>query len=102
MERAKSFPIYFDWEFSTGTGGDFENLVRKLKPRDLENMGTRDIDCSNPGYGMQEENGLILQMEAALKSLDTKLQPWGMDSTYESPDAATQQRETRCFNQIIK
>ncbi len=77
-------PYYFDWEFSTGSGGDFENLVRKLKPRDLENMGFRTIDCHNPGYGMLEENGLELQMEAALKSLDTTVQPWGMDISNDS------------------
>ncbi len=83
----KTIPYYFDWEFSTGAGDDFENLVRKLKPRDLENMGTRPIDCSNPGYGMQDDNGLILQMEAALKSLDTKIQAWGMDISGDSTDA---------------
>jgi hypothetical protein len=86
-------PYYFDWEFSTGAGGDFENLVRKLRPRDLENMGTRPIDCSNPGYGMQEDSGLVLQMEAALKSLDTKVQSWGMDITNESPDATLSQEK---------
>lgn len=75
----KILPYYYDWEFGTGTQGDFEYLVRKLKPTDLENMGTRFIDCSNPGYSMEEE-GLALQMEAALKSLDTEFQPWGMDS----------------------
>lgn len=78
-------PYYYDWEFGTGTKGDFEYLVRKLKPTDLENMGTRPIDCSNPGYGMDEE-GLELQMEAALKSVDTNYQPWGMDRTNESDD----------------
>jgi len=76
----KIIPYYFDWEFSTGTLGSFEKLIRKLKPRDLEKMGTRAINCSNPGYGMQEEEGLELQMEAALKSLDTTYQPWGMDA----------------------
>ena len=76
----QTLPYYYDWEFGTDTKGDFEYLVRKLKPVDLENMGTRLIDCSNPGYGMEEEK-LELQMEAALKSLDTNLQPWGMDST---------------------
>ena len=25
-------PVYFHWEFSTGVGGDFEELARKLKP----------------------------------------------------------------------
>jgi hypothetical protein len=76
----KILPYYYEWEFSTGSLGNFETLVRKLKPRDLENMGTRPIDCSNPGYGMLEEGGLELQMEAALKSLDTTYQAWGMDT----------------------
>ncbi len=76
----KIVPYYYDWEFGTGTEGDFENLVRKLKPRDLERMGMRTIDCSNPGYGMDEAEGLELQMEAALKSLDTEYQSWGMDT----------------------
>lgn len=76
----KILPYYYDWEFSTGTLGGFEQLVRKLKPRDLKNMGTRPINCSNPGYGMQEADGLELQMEAALKSLDTNYQSWGMDA----------------------
>ncbi len=80
----KIIPYYFDWEFSTGTGGDFENLVRKLKPHDFENMGFRNIDCSNPGYGMLEENGLELHMEAALKSLNTNVQQWGMDISNDS------------------
>jgi hypothetical protein len=76
----KILPYYYDWEFSTGTLGSFEKLVRKLKPRDLMNMGTRPINCSNPGYGMHEAEGLELQMEAALKSLDTNYQAWGMDT----------------------
>jgi hypothetical protein len=85
-------PYYYDWEFGTGTEGGFEYLVKKLKPSDLENMGTRLIDCSNPGYGMEDE-GLELQMEAALKSLDTDIQPWGMDSTDESDTHSKEKQE---------
>ncbi len=88
----KIVPYYYDWEFGTDTQGDFEYLVRKLKPTDLENMGTRVIDCSTPGYGMEEE-GLKLQMEAALKSLDTELQPWGMDSTDASDVQSKKKQE---------
>lgn len=88
----KILPYYYEWEFGTGTQGDFENLVRKLKPTDLENMGTRPIDCSNPGYGMEEER-LALQMEAALKSLDTNFQSWGMDSTDESDTLSKNKQE---------
>ncbi len=97
----KTIPYYFDWEFGTGAGGDFENLVRKLKPRTLENMGTRPIDCSNPGYGMQEENELVLQMEAALKSLDTSYQPWGMDSTDNSPDATQSSEKQTTLAELL-
>lgn len=97
----KTFPYYFEWEFSTGSGGDFENLVRKLKPRDLEKMGTRSIDCSNPGYGMQEENGLELQMEAALKSLDTNYQPWGMDSNENNPDDPRSKNKQEALTRLL-
>lgn len=96
----KTIPYYFEWEFGTGAGGDFENLVRKLKPRDLENMGFRPIDCSNPGYGMQE-NELILQMEAALKSLDTSYQSWGMDSTENSPDATQSKEKQKALAELL-
>ncbi len=97
----KTIPYYFEWEFSTGTSGDFENLVRKLKPRDLTNMGTRPIDCGNPGYGMLEENGLDLQMEAALKSLDTNYQLWGMDSAGNSPDAARSKEKQNVLAELL-
>ncbi len=96
----KTIPYYFDWEFGTGAGGDFENLVRKLKPRDLENMGFRPIDCSNPGYGMQED-GLVLQMEAALKSLDTSCQLWGMDSADDSPDVAQSRKKQNALADLL-
>ena len=96
--KGKTIPYFYDWEFSTGTKGDFENLVRKLTPRDLENMGTRSIDCSNPGYGMQEEEGLELQMEAALKSLDTNYQPWGMDS---DPDDTRSMEKQKALAELL-
>jgi hypothetical protein len=96
----KTLPYYYDWEFGTDTKGDFEDLVRKLKPTDLENMGTRLIDCSNPGYGMEEEK-LELQMEAALKSLDTNLQSWGMDST-DGSDLLSKKKQEELANLLNK
>jgi len=96
----KIISYYYDWEFGTASKGDFENLVRKLKPRDLENMGTRSIDCSNPGYGMEEE-GLELKMEAALKTLDTNLQSWGMDSPIGS-DIISQKKQEEMTNLLNK
>jgi hypothetical protein len=64
-------------------------------------MGTRPIDCSNPGYGMQEENGLVLQMEAALKSLDTNYQAWGMDILDDSPDVALSKEKQKAIAGLL-
>ena len=80
-------PYYYRWEFGTGAKGDFEYLVRLLKPRILEDMGTQPIDCSNPGYGIVPDE-TEMELEGALKSLDTQLQAWGMDGA--NPPNATQ------------
>jgi len=44
-------PVYFHWEFRTGTGGDFEELARSLEPRKMsEKVGKRQVDISRPGF----------------------------------------------------
>ncbi len=88
-------PYYYGWEFTTGTKGDFEYLVRLLKPRVLEDMGTQIIDCSNPGYGITPEV-TDMEMEGALKSLDTELQAWGMDEA--NPPNASQEAMAELLN----
>ena len=84
-------PYYYKWEFRTGLRGDFEHLVRLLEARELPGLGTRKIDCSNPGYGLTSftrvEAGIpsdhpdyrVTEMEGALKSIDTEYTPWGKD-----------------------
>jgi hypothetical protein len=51
-------PIYYHWEFSTGPTGDFESLVRKLKPRHLDpkKVGKRKMKVPKPTvfYAMLE------------------------------------------------
>ncbi len=54
-QQILELPIYYQWEFSTADstsgGGDFEALVRKLKPLDVElseNIGLRKLDVSKP------------------------------------------------------
>lgn len=64
-------PYYHQWGFRTGTSGDFEELVRKLEPRELKDMGTQTIDFSNPGYGMASE-GMTMDMRGALKLVAPK------------------------------
>ena len=47
-------PVYFHWEFRTGSGGDFEALVALLEARDSRDLppevGKRQIDISQPGF----------------------------------------------------
>jgi len=48
---ATEFPIYFEWFFRTGAAGDFESLVRALKPRAIDKrVGVRDLDIQQPGF----------------------------------------------------
>jgi hypothetical protein len=48
-----SFPYYHRWFFRTGIEGDFEYLVRLLKPRLLDpRVGRRDIDVQAPGSNL--------------------------------------------------
>jgi hypothetical protein len=59
-------PVFFSWEFTTGPEGDFESLVRDLKPRPLpEKVGTRPLDLTRPGFGLP--SGGVIAMKGVLK-----------------------------------
>jgi hypothetical protein len=48
-----NLPYYHRWFFRTGTVGDFEYLVRKLRPKPVDpRVGTRDIDVLDPGANL--------------------------------------------------
>ncbi|MBX2873583.1 MAG: hypothetical protein KTR30_15825, partial [Saprospiraceae bacterium] len=83
--KGRVLPYYFTWDFQTDTKADFEYLVRLLEPRTLQGLGTQPIDCSNPGYNLGQDQ-LELQMEGALRSLDTQYQKWGMDDAASHPN----------------
>lgn len=49
-KEGANYPVYFRWFFRTGSIGDFEYLVRLLKPKPVDKrVGTRDMDVQKPG-----------------------------------------------------
>src|SRR5215813_5774312 len=73
-----TLPVYYQWEFRTGTGGDFESLVGLLKAREIpDTVGKRPIDISQPGFAIQfptppTEAATTLGLEGALKVVGSK------------------------------
>lgn len=72
-----TLPVYYHWEFRTGTGGDFEQLVRLLKPCPMpQEVGKRRMDISKPGFKITPELGTILELEGALRVSKTPVAEW--------------------------
>jgi hypothetical protein len=77
-----SLPVYYSWEFRTGEGGDFEELVRRLQPHPLPaDAGKRPIDISHPGFPMDPQPasgspGTILGLEGALRGAGDTSDEW--------------------------
>jgi hypothetical protein len=75
-------PIYYRWEFRTGTGGDFESLVAALKARKMpETVGKRPIDLSEPGFKIEPPpvagaEGTVLGLEGALRVVGSQPDAW--------------------------
>ena len=78
-------PVYFRWEFTTGRAGDFEALVRRLKPRRLPGeVGVVAVDLSAPGWGVRPrkpgEHGTVVPFEGALRNPSAAAAPWPDDA----------------------
>jgi hypothetical protein len=78
-----SFPVYHRWYFRTGVRGDFETLVRLLRPAPIDpRVGTRAIDVQRPGPGVRgvdkPELGGTLRLGGALQPPQFPLpdDPW--------------------------
>src|SRR5207245_5744393 len=70
-------PVYYQWRFQTGVTGDFEYLVRRIKPHVIpKEVGKRDMDVSDPGSGLPAAASNALGVEGALWALDTESTPW--------------------------
>jgi len=76
-----SYPVYYRWYFRTGTVGDFEYLVRLLKPRRVSpKVGQRDMDTQRPLVGLpgiadKPQLHGVLRLGGALKVPDSNLDP---------------------------
>jgi hypothetical protein len=77
-----TLPVYFHWEFRTGTGGDFEALVEQLEARDSRKfppeVGKRQMDVSQPGFRITPPppTKTVLELEGALRCIDAITAEW--------------------------
>ncbi|HEX9621613.1 MAG TPA: hypothetical protein VF989_15820, partial [Polyangiaceae bacterium] len=82
-------PYFYRWSFRTGLRGDFEYALRQLKARTLPDLGVRDLDCADAGFGLppldrdafadEPELPHGLRLEGALKAPATRVTSWGAD-----------------------
>lgn len=78
--ESQLLPVYHRWYFRTGAGGDFEDLVKLLKPQVVDaRVGYRDIDVQAPGSTLPgiagPDNKGILKLGGALRAPDSALSP---------------------------
>jgi hypothetical protein len=77
-------PVYYQWRFRTGEGGDFESLVRLLRAvPSPDGLGKRPMDISEPGFGLPSTfpDDAQLALEGALRPLEKRdLAPWPDDA----------------------
>jgi hypothetical protein len=77
-----TLPVYYHWEFRTGTGGDFEALAGLLTPRDAHDLpagvGKQRVDISRPGFAITPPlpDGTIVELEGALRIADSPAADW--------------------------
>lgn len=74
------FPVYQRWYFRTADNGDFESLVRLLKPQVVDSrVGHRDIDVTDPApnvVGIHDPAlGGVLRLGGALRAPLAALSP---------------------------
>jgi hypothetical protein len=104
-DGATEYPIYYEWYFRTGEGGDFEDLVQRMAPREVDpRVGVRDMDIAAPGFGMPRvaepvapEPGHddlpahhrgVVGLEGALKAPSMTPKPLDPTSTFPAEAAA--------------
>lgn len=79
LSSSKQFPVYYRWFFKTGQSGDFESLVRLLKPKALNiNSGKRPVDLQVPGFPTLDltANPKVIGMEGVMKPPAMQSDDW--------------------------
>lgn len=71
--RDVRLPVYFHWEFATGSQGDFESLARRLRPfQAAESLGVEPMYVGAAGPELPalalEVPGAVLEMDGALRA----------------------------------
>lgn len=82
-----TLPVYYHFSFSTGPGGDFASLARKIAPPTTPvTAGTRTVDVSQPGFGAAAAPGITLELEGALRTFKMPSTDWpsGAQAPYET------------------
>lgn len=75
--QSVQLPVYYHWRFTTGIGGGFEELVKRLKPSELPpTVGIRDMDANDPGAKLPAAAEGPLGLEGALRAPATQSTPW--------------------------
>lgn len=72
------FPVYFEWEFSTSSAGDFEHLASLLQPLEsgVLSQSALHLDIQDPGWGLRYEGDPgTAPMESALQPVQAASQP---------------------------
>ena len=76
-----TLPVYAQWAFSTGEGGDFASLARALRVQPApDTLGSRPIDVSRPGFAVPPAvaPGTTVPLDGALQPMGatTSSLPW--------------------------
>lgn len=68
-DKSVVLPVYWSWTFTTGAAGDFEELVRRLRHVQLDELtdadgnqlpiGRRPLDVTEPGFGVGDREAPV-------------------------------------------
>jgi len=70
-------PVYDSWRFSTGPGGDFESLCRRLQPDSGgAQLGLHALDVTAPGIVPAAGHPVVVDLRGPLHTAEATPRPW--------------------------